>query len=133
MADDTQVVVTQSDTEDASVLAEAAVASAAVSGAAIATAENADDRAGAAVVKADMAGSLAEAALGEAAAKPSHEDVAHIIDQKLAGLKDEIVAAIKEATPAPKPVVVEELKKDEAPKRVESEEKKTWGQRFLGL
>lgn len=122
---------------DPSVLAEAAVAAAAVSGAAAAKADEASSDAEQAEATAGQAAILAAAAASEAASKPSHDDVAAIVDERLSAFETNFKATLEEVLtshaettePQGEPV------KDTLPPSVEPEVKKkkrSFADRFYG-
>jgi hypothetical protein len=134
---ETTIITNENPDEGEGVLAEAAVASATMSGIAVATAEAANEEAQEAEDLAVYAHETAEAAIEVASSRPDHETVNRMIDEKLGGLVDALMARL--ATPAHTEVEVEVVE-DEVPDEVKprsiektTKKKKSFADRYRGL
>lgn len=133
---ETTIITNETPDESEGVLAEAAVASAAMSGMAVAAAEAANEEAQEAEDLAVYAHETAESAIEVASSRPDHETVNKMIDEKLGGLVDALMARL--STPATAEVeveVVEEVPEEVKPKSIEktTKKKKSFADRYRGL
>ena len=133
---ETTIITNETPDEGEGVLAEAAVASAAMSGMAVAAAEAANQEAQEAEDLAVYAHETAEAAIEVASSRPDHETVNRMIDDKLGGLVDALMARL--STPAPTEAEVEvevEVPDEVKPRSIEktTKTKRSWADRYRGL
>jgi len=131
-----ETTIITNETPDEGVLAEAAVASATMSGMALASAEAANEEAQEAEDLAVYAHETAEAAIEVASSRPDHETVNRMIDEKLGGLVDALMARLSTPTTEVEVEVVDDEVPDEVkPKSIEktTKKKKTFADRYRGL
>ena len=133
---ETTIITNETPDEGEAVLAEAAVASATMSGMALASAEAANEEAQEAEDLAVYAHETAEAAIEVASSRRDHETVNRMIDEKLGGLVDALMARLSTPTTEVEVEVVDDEVPDEVkPKSIEktTKKKKTFADRYRGL